>query len=117
MKTIEPSGAIANYVEAVNAFDVDAVLATFTEDAIVNDASREFRGTEAIRGFVAKEIVGDRVTIEITEAFDHHGDVIFRGAYDGDFDKAKLPDPLILTNYCSVRDGRIASMVTILNRA
>lgn len=116
MKTIELTGALADYVDAVNTFDTDKVVATFTADAVVNDARREFRGTDAIRRFVEKEIVGERVTMAVTEVLDHHGDTIFRAVYDGDFDKTKLPDPLILTNYCGVRDGKIASMVTILNR-
>jgi hypothetical protein len=116
MKTIALTGVLAEYVEAVNAFDTDAALATFAEDAYVNDARREMRGREAIRGFIAKEIVGERVTMEVTEVFDHHGDTILRAGYDGDFDKTGLPDPLVLTSYVSVRDDRIVSMVTILNR-
>ena len=36
--------------------------------------------------------------------------------YDGDFDKTNLPDPVVLTNYFGVRDGKIVSLVTILNR-
>jgi SnoaL-like domain len=117
MKTIALTGVLADHVDAVNAFDTAAVVATFAEDAYINDAHREIRGTEAIRGFIEKEIVGDRVTMEVTEVIDHHGDTILRAAYDGDFDKTNLPDPVILTNYCSVRDGKIVSMVTILSKA
>ncbi len=36
--------------------------ATFADDALVNDAHREFWGAEAIRRWVAREMVGDRVT-------------------------------------------------------
>jgi nuclear transport factor 2 (NTF2) superfamily protein len=114
MKTISLTGTVAGYIDAVNAFDTDAVVANFAEDAYINDASREFRGTDAIRSFVEKEIVGERVTMEVVEVLDHHGDIIVRAAYDGDFDKADLPDPLILTNYFSVRDQKIVSLVTIL---
>jgi hypothetical protein len=114
MNAISTTGPVAGFIDAVNAFDTDAVVAKFAEDAYITDASREFRGTDAIRGFVEKEIVGERVTMEVVEAFDHHGDTIVRAAYDGDFDKANLPDPLILTNYFSVRDGKIVSLVTIL---
>ena len=40
-----------------------------------------------------------------------------RAAYEGDFDRANLPDgDVILTNYLSVRDGKIVSLVTINNR-
>jgi hypothetical protein len=82
---------------------------------LVNDARREFWGTDAIRRWVAKEMVGDRVTIEVTEVIDHQGQVIVRGRYDGDFDKTNLPDELILTNYFTVRDGKIDTLIVILN--
>ena len=111
------TGVIADHVAAVNAFDTDAIVSTFAEDAYINDANREIRGVDAIRRFVAMEIVGDNVTMDVTEVIDHHGDTIVRAAYDGDFDKTNLPVPLILTNYFSVRDGKIVSLVTILNKA
>ena len=44
------------------------------------------------------------------------GDTIVRAAYDGDYDKTDLPDPLILTNYFGVRDEKIVSLITIRNR-
>ncbi|HEY1626232.1 MAG TPA: nuclear transport factor 2 family protein, partial [Streptosporangiaceae bacterium] len=57
------TGIVAEHVAAVNAQDLDAIMATFAEDAYVNDARREFTGTEAIRRWVAKEMVGDKITI------------------------------------------------------
>ena len=106
---------IAQHIAAVNAFDEDAIVATFADDALVNDAHREFWGIEAIRRWVAKELVGDRVTMDVTEVIDHHGDTIVRGRYDGDFDKTNLPDELILTNYFTIRDGKIVSLIVIRN--
>ena len=85
------------------------------EDALVNDAHREFRGIEAIRRWVAKEIVGDRVTIAVTEVLDHHGDTIVRGRYDGNYDKTNLRDELILTNYFTVRERKIVTLIVIRN--
>jgi hypothetical protein len=64
---------------------------------------------------VARELVGDRVTVEVTEVLDHPGLTIVRGRYDGDYDKTNLPDELILTNYFTVRDGKIASLIVIRN--
>jgi hypothetical protein len=108
-------GVVAEHVAAVNAFDEDAIVATFAEDALVNDAHREFWGAEAIRGWVAKEMVGDRVTVEVTEVIDHYGQTIVRGRYDGEYDKTNLPDELILTNYFTARDGKIVSLIVIRN--
>src|ERR1017187_1997521 len=93
---------LAEHLAAVNAFDEDAIVATFAEDALVNDAHREFWGIEAIRRWVTREMVGDH-------------DTIVRGRYDGDFDKTNLPGDLILTNYFTVRDGKIVSLIVIRN--
>jgi hypothetical protein len=114
--TTELSGILADHVAAVNAFDEDAIVATFADDALVNDAHREFWGAGAIRRWVAKEMVGDRVTIDVTEVVDHHGDTIVRGRYDGTYDKTSLPPgDLILTNYFTVRNGKIVSLIVIRN--
>jgi hypothetical protein len=53
------SGVLAEHVRAVNAFDENVIVATFAEDALVNDAHREFWGAASIRAWVAKEMVGD----------------------------------------------------------
>ena len=109
------SGVVAEHIAAVNAFDEEAIVTTFAADALVNDAHREFWGTDSIRGWVAKELVADHVSIEVTEVIDHHGQMVVRGRYDGDFDKTNLPEELILTNYFSVSEGRIASLIVIRN--
>ena len=49
-------------------------IATFAEDAYVNDNRREFVGIDAIRRWVAKEMVGDKVKIDVREVLDHYGD-------------------------------------------
>ena len=49
---------LAEHIAAVNAFDEDAIVGSFAEDALVNDAHREFWGTEAIRRWAARELVG-----------------------------------------------------------
>jgi hypothetical protein len=110
------SGVVAEHIRAINAFDTDAIVATFEKDAYVNDNRREIAGIDAIRRWVAKEIVGDKVTMEVREVLDHYGDTIVRAAYDGEYDKSKLPKELILSNYFSVRDGKIVSLVIIFNQ-
>jgi len=60
-------------------------------------------------------MTGDQVTIDVTEVIDHDGDTIVRGRYDGTFDKTNLPEELILTNYFTVRDGKIVSLIVIRN--
>jgi hypothetical protein len=113
--TTDLHGIVAEHVAAVNAQDEDAIVATFADDAFVNDAHREFWGTDAVRRWVAKEMVGDKIALEVTEVIDHYGETIVRGRYDGEFDKTDLADELILTNYFTVRDGKIVSLIVIRN--
>jgi hypothetical protein len=112
----ELKGVIADHIAAVNAFDTDAIVATFAPDAYVNDARREINGIDAIRRWVQKEMVGDHVTMEVREIVDHHGDTIVRARYDGEYDKTNLPEELVMSNYFSVRDGKIISLAVIRNQ-
>jgi hypothetical protein len=116
MKSTELTGVIDAHIKAVNALDTDAIMATFAADAYVNDARREFVGADAVRRWVEREMVGDHVTIDVREVVDHYGDTIVRGAYDGTFDRTNLPEEVVLTNYFSVRDGKIVSLVVIFNQ-
>jgi ketosteroid isomerase-like protein len=116
MSTITLTGVVADYIAAVNASDPDAIVATFAPDAYVNDARREIRGVEAIRRWVEKEMVGDHVTMDVREVVDHHGDTIVRSRYDGTYDKTNLPAELVLSDYFSVRNGKIVSLTIIFNQ-
>ena len=107
---------VAEHIAAVNAFDTERILATLTPDAYVNDNRREIWGVEAIRMFMAKEFVGDHVTMEVREVIDHYGDIIVRAKYDGDYDKTNLPDELIMSSYFALRDGKIVSLTIIFNQ-
>jgi len=107
---------VAEHIAAVNAFDTDRIVATFAPGAYVNDNRREIWGTGAIRAFMAKEFVGDHVTMDVREVIDHYGDIIVRARYDGTYDKTNLPDDLVMTSYFSIRDGKIASLAVINNQ-
>jgi len=107
---------VAEHITAVNALDTDAIVATFAPDAYVNDNHREIRGAEAIREFMAKEFVGDHVTMDVREVIDHYGDIIVRAKYDGTYDKTNLPDELVMSSYFSIRDGKIVSLAVIFNQ-
>ena len=78
--TTDLHGIVASHIAAINAQNEDAIVATFAADALVNDARREFWGMEAIRRWVAKEIVGDKITLEVIEVIDHYDETIFAAA-------------------------------------
>jgi nuclear transport factor 2 (NTF2) superfamily protein len=107
---------VAEHINAVNAFDTDRIVNTFASDAYVNDNRREIWGTDAIRAFMAREFVGDHVTMDVREVIVHHGDIIVRAKYDGTYDKTNLPEELIMTSYFAIRAGKITSLAVIFNQ-
>ena len=112
----ELRGVVGEFIAAVNAYDLERIVATFTADAYVNDVSREMWGASAIRAFMAKEIVGDHVTMEVREVLDHYGDIIVRARVDGTYDKTNLPNELVLTSYFGICDDKITSLTIIANQ-
>ena len=107
---------VGAYLAAVNAHDLDAMVAAFAPDAYVNDARREISGVDAIRRWAEKEMVGDNVTMDPVEVVEHYGETIVRSRYDGTYDKTNLPAELIMSDYFSVRDRKIVSIKVIRNQ-
>lgn len=107
---------VADHIAACNSHDVEAWMATFAPDAVLNDIQREFIGTDAIRGFGDREIFGAKVTMEVQRAWDRQGDVTVHAKLDGTYDKAGLPDPLILSFYFSLRGDRITQLIIVHNK-
>jgi hypothetical protein len=107
---------IAAYIKSSNEGNSDACLGVFSDDALVNDIQREFRGKAAIGKWAEREIFGAHVTMEVMRAIDHYGDVIVTAKLDGTYDKTGLPDPLILTFYFTVRDDKITMLIILRNK-
>jgi hypothetical protein len=63
--THELPPAIARHLAACNGHDIDAWMATFDPDALVNDVQREFAGAEAIRAFAANVLSTHMANIDI----------------------------------------------------
>src|ERR1700739_1499163 len=103
--------AVARHLTACNDHDIDAWMATFTPDALVNDVQREFDGAEAIRTFAAKEIFGDSVTFTPRLVLDPPGVPPVRARPEGTSAKPGLPDPLVLSLSFSLRDDRITQLI------
>lgn len=107
---------LRTHIEAHNTPDPEAFAATFASDALLNDARREFVGVEAIKAWADREIFGDNVRVQLESAYEHGGVYVVRLINDGDFDKAGLPDPIVLTNYFTLRDDKITHLFVTLNQ-
>ncbi len=107
---------VRTYIAAVNAFDGHTLIGAFSDDAVVNDTRREFGGVNAIRAWLDREIIGDKVTMKVTGTRMNDALVIVDAEMDGDYNKDGLPDPLVLTHYFTLADDHIAQLVIILNQ-
>jgi len=107
---------VADNIAACNAHDLDAWMATFASDALVNDLRREFIGKAAIRAFAEEELFGVNLTMEVQRAWDRNGDITVHARIDGTYDKTGLPDPLVLSFYYSVGDEAITQLIVISNK-
>jgi len=107
---------VAAYVEATNAFDLDRLLATFADDALVNDQLRDYWGKAAIREWAERDIIGERLTMNVVGVIEHYGNFIVTANIDGDFDKRGLPEPLVLAFYFTPHDDQIVQLIILRNR-
>lgn len=107
---------VAAFVEATNASDPDRLLATFADDALVNDQLRDYWGLAAIRAWAERDIVGQRLTMNVTKVIEHYGTFIVSAHVDGNYDKRGLPDPLVLAFYFTPSGDRIVQLIILRNR-
>lgn len=82
MQVPEP---LAGYVAAQNARSVDAVLACFTDDAVVRDERREYRGTSSIRGWLEETTATYHPTLEVLDVHTASERVLLRVSVSGAF--------------------------------
>ncbi len=109
-------GPIARYIRASNTFNLDLLVASFADDALVNDRRRDFWGVAAIKNWASREIIEDQVTMRVIKVVEHHGEVIVAAHMDGKYDKTDLPDPLALTFYFTVREDKIVRLIVLHNQ-
>ena len=114
--THELPKTVADNIAACNSHDLEAWMATFSPDAMLNDIQREFVGSAAIRGFADAEIFGPKVTMDVQHAWDRAGNITVHAKIDGTYHKAGLPDPLILSFYYTMRDAKITQLIIMLNK-
>jgi hypothetical protein len=110
-----PAPVIA-YIDGSNGFNLNAVMATFAETALVNDQLREYVGVSAIRNWAAREIISDRVTMEVIGTAVRGNNIAVVANIDGEYDKTGLPTPLTLTFYFSVSGDRIEQLIILRNK-
>ncbi|MES2073143.1 MAG: nuclear transport factor 2 family protein [Pseudomonadota bacterium] len=107
---------VVSFVDAINQADAERLIDLFATDAHVNDQLRDFWGKAAVGNWIHREIVGERLYVEVLEARRHFGDLILSAIVSGEFDKTGLPDPLILNFIFSFSDGKIVRLIILMTR-
>ncbi|HEX6351355.1 nuclear transport factor 2 family protein [Actinophytocola sp.] len=73
-----------SYVDAVNAGDLDKVVGSFTEDAVVVDVGREIKGADQIRRWADNEVIGGRLDVLSVSPMENGQDLLVNFAPTGD---------------------------------
>jgi len=107
---------VAAYVGATSSFDLERLLATFAEDALVNDQLWDYWGRPAIREWAKRDIIDERLTMKVTKVINHYGNAIVTANVDGNYDKRGLPDPLVLAFYFTIQSDLIVQLIILRNR-
>ena len=105
------------YIQATNLGNLDALLETFVDDALVNDQFVDYWGKDAIANWAARDIIGERLTLEVVKVVEHYGHLILTAHIDGIFDKRGLPNPLVLTFYFSFCANKIVQLIILRNQS
>ena len=107
---------VAAYVEASNNFDLERLMSTFAEDALVNDQLRDYWGKPTVREWAKRDIIGERLTMNVTKVINHYDNFIVTANVDGNYDKRGLPDPLVLAFYFTAQSDLIVQLIILRNR-
>ena len=108
---------VTDYINATNALDLHALLATFADDALVNDQLQCYWGKAAIAEWATRDIIGARLTMYVVDVLKHYEHVVVTAHVDGDYDKRGLPDPLVLTFHFAPRGAQIVQLIILRNQA
>ena len=107
---------VAAFVEATNSFDLERLMVTFADDALVNDQLRDYWGKAAIRDWAERDIIGERLTIAVRKVVKHYYNFVVTADIDGNFDKRGLPNPLVLAFYFTPHNDLIIQLIILRNR-
>src|SRR6185295_19808556 len=98
------------YVQSVNDHDATAFMALFSEESVVNDNHREFRGIAKVKEWSDREVFAPRVTLEVIGVADSGGETVVTTKVDGNFDRTGLPDPVIIDHHIKSQGGKIVGL-------
>jgi hypothetical protein len=97
-------------------FEELALVDLFADDALVNVQLRDYWRKPAIREWAAGDIIGQRLTMDVTAVIEHYESLIVTANVGGKFDMTGLPDPLVCAFLFTVQVDRIVQLIILCNR-
>jgi ketosteroid isomerase-like protein len=107
---------VSAFVEAINSSDLEGLMATFADDALVNDQLRDYWGKAAIREWAEQDVIDEGLKMAVTDIVERYDNFIVTANIDGAFDKRGLPDPLVLAFYFTVYNDLVIQLIILRNR-
>lgn len=107
MMTIQLPSLLAEFVQAKNAYDSNAFVACFAEQAIVHDEGQEMRGTAAIKNWIEASNKKYQDTLTVTGLVERGSETVLTAQVSGNFEGS----PVSLDFHFTINDGKI----TLLN--
>ena len=80
---VDPHPAVQRLLDAANGGDLNGFLATFTDDGVVDDWGREFRGATEIRSWSDAEFIGREVNLTVQGVEEGKGETIIAAQVGG----------------------------------
>ena len=117
---------VAVVLGAIRDRSLDAFMAGFRDDALVNDKHRTFRGAAAIARWASVEILGENLDVDVLDVTEHYGELILTATFGGGFDRERF-DSFVVNGsiavlhggcteayhalYFTLHDGRISQLI------
>ena len=101
-----PAEPVLKYFAAQNAHDIDAMLASFSADALVIDEGKDRRGLAAIRGWIEETTRKYRPSVAILSSVETPAGTTATVRVSGTFPGS----PIDITYRFTLKDGKIVRL-------
>lgn len=102
---------IADFVQAKNSHDIEAVAACFADNAVVHDEGQEIRGVKAIREWNKKTNEKYQDTLAVTDLVEGGNETILTAQVSGNFEGSPVP----IEFHFTINSGKITILSIRLN--
>ncbi|TKC62334.1 nuclear transport factor 2 family protein [Pedobacter hiemivivus] len=103
---------ISEWIRLSNAFDTEAYLKKYSEDAILDDPSvgRKFIGHEGVRDYFTSYFIGYKTKSRLVKLDIHENQAHMEVEFTGSFPEGKIGGTFDIT----FKDGKIAAVIADL---